>query len=124
VADSALAVATLGLSTRIGTTVRAAEGVAPLAKSAFQLGLVGETALRNAFSIGDKTSILFKGRTIIPDGLNATTLSEVKNVGSLSFTNQLRTYSDFARQNGLSFNLYSDRAQDFRGHYKMQSIVA
>ena len=83
-----------------------AEEVPLLAKSAYQLGVEGETAVRNAFDIGDKTSVVFNGRTIIPDALNGTTLSEVKNVASLSFSNQLRTYSDFAQQTGLGFDLY------------------
>jgi len=42
----------------------------------------------------------------IPDELNATTLGEVKNVGSLSYTNQLRDFSAYAQQEGLMFNLY------------------
>jgi hypothetical protein len=45
-------------------------------------------------------------RTRFPDQLTSTTLTEVKNVQSLSFTKQLRDYSAFAQQNGLQFNLY------------------
>jgi hypothetical protein len=42
----------------------------------------------------------------IPDELNGTTLGEVKNVSSLSYTNQLRDFAAYARQEGLTFNLY------------------
>jgi hypothetical protein len=46
------------------------------------------------------------GRTRIPDGLTETTLSEVKNVGSLSYTQQLRDFATHAGENGLQFDLY------------------
>lgn len=42
----------------------------------------------------------------IPDELNATTLGEVKNVGSLSYTQQLQDFQAYAAQQGLTFNLY------------------
>jgi hypothetical protein len=42
----------------------------------------------------------------IPDELNATTIGEVKNVSSLSYTNQLRDFQAYAQQEGLTFNLY------------------
>ena len=42
----------------------------------------------------------------VPDGLSATTLSEVKNVSRLSLTNQLRDFSAFASENRLGFDLY------------------
>ncbi|NOY57003.1 MAG: hypothetical protein GXP34_13610, partial [Actinobacteria bacterium] len=42
----------------------------------------------------------------IPDELNAMVLGEVKNVGSLSYTNQLRDFAVYAQQEGLTFNLY------------------
>ena len=42
----------------------------------------------------------------IPDELNATTLGEVKNVGSLSYTSQLQDFQAYAQQQGLAFNLY------------------
>jgi hypothetical protein len=37
--------------------------------------------------------------------LNGTTLGEVKNVSSLSYTNQLRDFAAYAKQEGLTFNL-------------------
>jgi hypothetical protein len=42
----------------------------------------------------------------IPEELNSTTLGEVKNVSRLSYTNQLRDFAAYAKDNGLEFNLY------------------
>ena len=102
--DAALAVGTGGESTA------AKSALTGVAKSAGQLGREGEAAVRSAYDIGEKARIEIKpGQFRIPDGLNTDlkVLSEVKNVQSLSFTKQLRDYSDFARQNGLSFDLYT-----------------
>jgi hypothetical protein len=41
----------------------------------------------------------------IPDGLTATTLTEVKNVGNLGLTSQLRDFAAYARERGLQFEL-------------------
>jgi hypothetical protein len=81
--------------------------VANIAKSAGQLGREGEAAVRAAQNIGSKSAIEINGRTRIPDGLTDTILSEVKNVDKLSFTRQLRDYSDFSQQTGRSFDLYT-----------------
>lgn len=80
-----------------------------LAKSAGQIGREGESAVRAVHDIGDKAKITINGRPRVPDGLNeaARTLSEVKNVDSLSFTRQLRDYADFAQGRGFQFNLYT-----------------
>ena len=77
------------------------------AKTAGQLGREGEAAVRGANIIGDKTRIVVNGRARIPDGLTETTLTEIKNVQSLSFTRQLRDYADFAQQNKLQFDLFT-----------------
>ena len=66
----------------------------------------GETAVRGLFEIGEKAKITINGRNRIPDGITTDVLSEVKNVKSLSYTQQLRDYSDFSKQNGLQFDLY------------------
>jgi hypothetical protein len=89
------------------TTV--APGCSVVAKSAGLLGKEGEAAVRAAYDIGDKSPVFVNGATRIPDGINLRTgvLSEVKNVQSLSFTQQLRDYSSYAQQNGLSFDLYT-----------------
>lgn len=81
------------------------------AKTAGQLGKEGEAAVRAVYNIGEKPaqSILMNGRARIPDGINelANTLSEVKNVGRLSFTRQLRDYAEYAQSQGLRFDLYT-----------------
>lgn len=41
----------------------------------------------------------------IPDALSDTTLTEVKNVGNLSYTSQLQDFAAYAQANGLDFNL-------------------
>ncbi len=46
------------------------------------------------------------GRYRVPDGLSETTLSEVKNVGKLSRTAQLRDYAAYAQVKHLGFDLY------------------
>ena len=48
------------------------------------------------------------GITRFPDDIDPKTnvLTEVKNVKSLSFTQQLRDYAAYAQENGLTFNLY------------------
>lgn len=71
-----------------------------------QIGRAGEQAVRGAYEIGKKLAIEVSGRVRIPDGLTATTLSEVKNVSSLSFTAQLRDYQAYALRTGVEFNLY------------------
>jgi hypothetical protein len=45
-------------------------------------------------------------RADIPDGLTRTALSEVKNVSSLSYTQQLRDFAAHASANGLRFDLW------------------
>ena len=45
-------------------------------------------------------------RQRIPDGLTSAVLSEVKNVQSLSYTQQLRDFSAYASDKGLRFDLY------------------
>jgi RHS repeat-associated protein len=42
----------------------------------------------------------------VPDELNSSVLGEVKNVSRLSYTKQLRDFSAYAIQQGLTFNLY------------------
>jgi hypothetical protein len=70
------------------------------------LGRAGEAAVRAAVDIGPATRITVNGATRIPDGLTASVLSEVKNVGSLSYTQQLRDFAAFAQQTGRRFDLY------------------
>ncbi|MEZ8420602.1 putative toxin [Vibrio splendidus] len=71
-----------------------------------QIGQAGEAAVQAAFDIGKKQKFSINGRVRIPDGVTSTTLSEVKNVKSLSYTKQLRDFADIAKQQGLQYDLY------------------
>jgi len=79
----------------------------PTKMTSNQIGKIGEDAVSSAYDIGKKKKIYINGRTRIPDGINSTVLSEVKNVKSLSYTRQLRDFSDIAAQRGLNFDLYT-----------------
>jgi hypothetical protein len=70
------------------------------------VGQAGETAVRSVADIGEKALIRVAGRTRVPDGLTNTVLTEVKNVGSLSYTQQLRDFAAYASANGLRFDLW------------------
>lgn len=71
-----------------------------------KVGAVGEAAVRSENDIGPKVGIEVNGRARIPDGLTDTTLSEVKNVSKLSYTQQLRDFSNYANSTGRDFDLY------------------
>jgi RHS repeat-associated protein len=71
-----------------------------------RVGQAGEGAVRGAYDIGPKIKVDVAGRKRIPDGLTSTTLSEVKNVSSLSYSQQLRDFAQYAQQSGRSFDLY------------------
>ncbi|OWV82249.1 hypothetical protein ATY77_03155 [Rhizobium sp. R634] len=75
-------------------------------KSVGQVGRDGEAAVRAKVDIGAKQKIIVNGRVRIPDGITRSSLSEVKNVGRLSLTQQLRDYIDIARSRGLRFDLF------------------
>lgn len=49
----------------------------------------------------------------IPDELNSSVLGEVKNVGRLNYTSQLRDFAAYARQEGLAFTLYTRGSTTF-----------
>ncbi|HEU4583743.1 MAG TPA: SpvB/TcaC N-terminal domain-containing protein [Polyangiaceae bacterium] len=84
----------------------AAPTVASGGAAVVRVGQAGEAAVRAAYNIGPKVIIRVAGRTRIPDGLTSTVLSEVKNVRSLSYTQQLRDFAAYAAQNGLRFDLF------------------
>jgi len=71
-----------------------------------RVGQAGEAAVRAAADIGEKVPIEIAGRVRIPDGITSTVLTEVKNVQSLSYTQQLRDFASYARENGLRFDLW------------------
>lgn len=69
---------------------------------------VGQAGERNAGITGSKTRIRIHGtpRKRIPDHLTPTTLTEVKNVQSLSLTQQLRDFITYCQQTGRDFELF------------------
>jgi len=67
---------------------------------------VGQAGERAVGISGPKTRIRVNGRLRIPERITPSTLTEVKNVKSLSNTAQLRDYSQYARQTGKTFELY------------------
>ncbi|MCC7387821.1 MAG: hypothetical protein IT431_03545 [Phycisphaerales bacterium] len=89
----ALNVVNLGRGAQTGTA---------LARS---LGAAGEAAagiVKNTQRIRSATGT---AAYRVPDGLTAATLTEVKNVGSLSLTNQIRDFAAFAQETGRTFEL-------------------
>jgi RHS repeat-associated protein len=68
------------------------------------LGKAGEQAVGLS---GPKKAIQVGSKTRIPDGLTSTTLTEVKNVKTLSYSSQLRDFVNYSQQNTLSFILYT-----------------
>jgi len=70
-----------------------------------QLGQAGEEAVG---IMGPKVGIRVPGTNQLrfPDALTNTTLTEVKNVGSLSYSQQLRDYATYCQQNGLRYELW------------------
>jgi len=84
--------------------VKALKGADEGLATARALGRAGEEAsgvVKNTTRID-----VGAGRYRVPDGLSDTTLSEVKNVGRLSLTAQLRDYASYAQTNGLRFDLH------------------
>lgn len=69
------------------------------------LGRAGEDAVGIT---GPKTAIEIpgSGQIRIPDALTDATLTEVKNVGSLSYTTQLLDFTTYSQANGLNFELW------------------
>jgi len=109
----------IGLLARFVSGVVAGGGAAAVGRNngniSNQLGQAGESAVRSVYNIGDKVSIRIAGRTRIPDGLTRTTLSEVKNVQSLSLTSQLRDFLTYSQTRGLTFDLYTRPDTVFSG---------
>ena len=89
-----------------------------------QLGRAGEEAVGIT---GPKTGIRIPGsdRLRFPDALNleTKTLTEVKNVGSLSYIQQLRDYAAYAQQNKLRFELWVRLLHRCLARFEKQSDV-
>jgi len=77
-----------------------------------QIGQAGERAVGLS---GPKKAIMHGGRKLFPDQVTKTTLTEVKNVATQSFTKQLRNYLAYAQQNGLKFELYTRSTTQLSG---------
>lgn len=120
------AISVIGAVPLVGDAFAAAAKGAKLAKgakSAGQLGKEGEAAVRGAYEIGEKAKLTINGRARIPDGLiPEKSLSEVKNVEKLSYTRQLRDYSDYAKSQNLRFDLYTRPTTQLSGPLK-QAIL-
>ncbi|HEX6573936.1 MAG TPA: putative toxin [Gemmatimonadaceae bacterium] len=79
------------------------------------IGRAGEAAVHRAANIGEKIAIRVGGRTRIPDGLTNMVLTEVKNVRSLSYTQQLRDFTSYAQSKGLRFDLWVRKGAELSG---------
>jgi hypothetical protein len=73
-----------------------------------QLGTAGETAAGIVKNTERITSLTGTARYRIPDILDHSVrvIGEVKNVGRLSYTNQLRDFAAYAQQYGYTFELW------------------
>ncbi|HTE47909.1 MAG TPA: putative toxin, partial [Gemmatimonadaceae bacterium] len=114
---------------KIGEFVGLVDGVTEaygLAKGLFSVAKSGLGFARMLGDLGEASSGLVKNTARIPsltgtaayripDGLTATTLSEVKNVSSLGLSNQLRDFAGFAGQTGRSFDLYVRKTTQLSG---------
>lgn len=87
-----------------------------------RVGQAGEAAVRAVVNIGPKIAIRVGGQLRIPDGLTSRVLSEVKNVASLSYTQQLRDFVTYATENGLRFDLWVRVTTALSG--PLQALVA
>jgi hypothetical protein len=71
-----------------------------------RMGQAGEAAVRSQYNIGPKQAFTQNGNDRIADGMTATRMSEVKNVKSQSYTQQLRDNVDYAQRTGRQVDLY------------------
>jgi hypothetical protein len=85
------------------------------------LGQEGEEAVGVT---GPKVAIQIPGsdQIRIPDALSSTTLTEVKNVASQSYTQQLQDFVTYSQQNRLTFELYVRPSTQLSG--PLQQAVA
>ncbi|MDN2708807.1 putative toxin [Janthinobacterium sp. SUN118] len=97
-----------GQAMKIARAAEHAVEATKVVKSAGKIGREGEAAVRAHYKIGasPKKLIDMNGRKRRPDGLNNVELSEVKNTSRQAWTQQLRDYSAYAKENNLNFVLY------------------
>lgn len=89
-----LAAVPFGSITRLSRIGKAANVADEAIERARELGRAGELA---AGITGPKRAIQVGGRKLFPDQVTRSALTEVKNVGKLSYTRQLREYSNYAQ---------------------------
>ncbi len=111
IATAELAVLPLGggAGAALRATGRAGAGLA----AARALGEAGEAAagiVKNTERIASATGT---AAYRVPDGLTASTLTEVKNVAGLGLTNQLRDFAAFAKATGRAFDLVVRSTTEF-----------
>lgn len=105
-------------------------GTFNVARGLFSKATVGTVdAMANARSLGaageasvgiteGKTGIQIGGKMRFPDRLTATTLEEVKNVKTQSFTRQLRDYLNYSQQTGRQMILHTRPTTTMTGPLK------
>jgi hypothetical protein len=71
-----------------------------------KLGAQFEASVQAGHDIGPKGNFTVNGNNRIADGMTPTTVSEVKNVATLSYTEQIADYISFAKASGRKFYLY------------------
>ena len=113
-------------SSRVAGAVSSIFRAAPVWRSANirALGQAGEKAAKILKNTNRIPSATGTAAYRVPDGLNhaTKTLSEVKNVGSLSYTNQLRDFASYAASNGYTFELFVRPTTELSG--PLQQAVA
>lgn len=71
-----------------------------------RLSQAAKDVVRSTHNIGSRAIRTIAGRTRLFDGLNDEAVSEVKNVASQAYTQQLKDSLADAQGNGLRFDLY------------------
>lgn len=98
-----------------GLFSKATVGTVDAMANARSLGAAGEASVGITEA---KTGIQIGGKMRFPDRLTATTLEEVKNVGSQSFTRQLRDYLNYSQQTGRQMILHTRPTTTMTGPLK------
>jgi len=82
-----------------------------------RVGQAGEAAAGITKNTTRVDSALNPGRYRVPDVFDprAGVIGEVKNVGSLSYSSQLRDYAAIAQREGYRFDLFVRRSTDLSG---------
>lgn len=98
-----------------GLFSKATVGTVDAMANARSLGAAGEASVGITEA---KTGIQIGGKMRFPDRLTATTLEEVKNVKTQSFTRQLRDYLNYSQQTGRQMILHTRPTTTMTGPLK------